>query len=305
VARAEDVEIHPGLPSFEYKTIRRVEAKSEFKVHKGLPTAEDASSRLRALAARLGANAVVNAMYQRTTSSGSYGGITATGLAVVLPEDIACPTCAETIKRKAQKCRFCGEALSAAPEPVIVQEPADGAPIGTAPLSRSKRQAWPTWRIVVVASIGAFVLLFIVAGIASEAERKSDPIGYARRQAARRAEAAELEQEKQSKLAAEKQAEADEVAAAALQVERERHSGMHCLSGWDGSNRSTVQQVKERLRDPSSFQHVETRIAPDGNGSHKLVMTYRAKNGFGGLNVEQVGASVDSATCEATLVVTE
>ena len=53
---------------------------------------------------------------------------------------------------------------------------------------------------------------------------------------------------------------------------------------FNGSHRGVVNFVEERLRDPDSFDHVETRITPiDENGQHTLMMQYRAANGFGGI----------------------
>jgi hypothetical protein len=59
-----------------------------------------------------------------------------------------------------------------------------------------------------------------------------------------------------------------------------------CFSAWDGSNKDLVQRVKANLRDPSSFEHIETRYVKI-NGGLQLTMFYRAKNGFGGMNIEQ------------------
>lgn len=99
--------------------------------------------------------------------------------------------------------------------------------------------------------------------------------------------------------AAGQQAPSAEAKAAAL----EKQKGMHCLSAWDGSNRSTVEQVKTDLRNPDSFQHAETTITPRlANGMHALRMKYRAENGFGGMNVETAVAAVEHESCEATLI---
>lgn len=79
--------------------------------------------------------------------------------------------------------------------------------------------------------------------------------------------------------------------------------GFHCLSGWDGANRSLVAQVEASLRNPSSFEHVETKIGPvNGSGKRPIIMQYRAQNGFGGLNVETATGTVDPRSCEATLI---
>lgn len=79
----------------------------------------------------------------------------------------------------------------------------------------------------------------------------------------------------------------------------EQRLGMHCLNKWDGSHRKMQDAIKERLRDPDSFKHVETRITPiDKNGNHTIFMTFRARNGFGGLNVQQAIGVVDNEECE-------
>jgi hypothetical protein len=82
----------------------------------------------------------------------------------------------------------------------------------------------------------------------------------------------------------------------------DRRTGMHCLSGWDGSNASFTDQVKARLREPDSFEHVETRITPvDKSGNHTVMMQYRAKNGFGGTNNPTAIGTVRQSDCAATV----
>jgi hypothetical protein len=93
-----------------------------------------------------------------------------------------------------------------------------------------------------------------------------------------------------------------EKAASAAASAEEKRKGFHCLSGWDGSNRSLVERVKSGLRDPGSFEHAETRITPEKNGKHTVFMKYRARNGFGGMNVGTAVAEVDHNTCEATII---
>ena len=57
------------------------------------------------------------------------------------------------------------------------------------------------------------------------------------------------------------------------------------------------------MRDPKSFEHIETRITPKNpQGDHQLVMQYRAKNGFGGMTVGAVVASVRNNDCSATIL---
>lgn len=87
------------------------------------------------------------------------------------------------------------------------------------------------------------------------------------------------------------------------QEREERRKGFHCLSSWDGSLSALKTDIKNRLRDPKSFDHVETKITPvNSYGEHVLVMTYRAKNGFGGVNVEQASALVKNSDCSYTII---
>jgi predicted RNA-binding Zn-ribbon protein involved in translation (DUF1610 family) len=69
--------------------------------------------KLQEAATRMGANAVINVTYDRGISATSWKALTATGIAVVFEtEDVKCPSCAETIKRDAKKCRYCGEEMN-------------------------------------------------------------------------------------------------------------------------------------------------------------------------------------------------
>ena len=100
---------------------------------------------------------------------------------------------------------------------------------------------------------------------------------------------------KEERLEAKRQAEkerleakrrAEEARLETVRKKEERRKGFHCLSGWDGSHRAFKAAVKRHLRDPDSFEHIETRVTPaDENGEHRIWMTYRARNGFGGMNV--------------------
>jgi hypothetical protein len=82
----------------------------------------------------------------------------------------------------------------------------------------------------------------------------------------------------------------------------EKRKGFHCLSGWDGTHRGTEKYVLAGLRDPDSYQHIETRITPVKNGKHTLVMQYRAKNGFGGYVPGTVVVEVNNKDCSGTVV---
>lgn len=53
------------------------------------------------------------------------------------------------------------------------------------------------------------------------------------------------------------------------------------FSAWDGSHRALTSQVKGGLKDPRSFEHVETRYTDHGDNTLTVTMRYRAKNSFG------------------------
>tara|TARA_R110002072_G_scaffold38314_4_gene110891 strand:+ start:2964 stop:3470 length:507 start_codon:yes stop_codon:yes gene_type:complete len=143
------------------------------------------------------------------------------------------------------------------------------------------------WRWGVYA-VGAFVVL-VLAGLA--VEMIFFPEEYDARLA--RIEAEQAANAKELALLAD---------AADTDAAVEREKGFHCLSAWDGSNRSTVDQVKAALRDPDSFEHIETSIYGNDAGEHGLWMDYRAQNGFGGMNVERIYARVDHESCEARVI---
>lgn len=81
-----------------------------------------------------------------------------------------------------------------------------------------------------------------------------------------------------------------------------RRQGLHCLSPWDGTNASLVDAVKETLRSPASFERIETLVSPVNNeGLHRVVMKYRAQNGFGGMSVERAEALISHDTCKVVI----
>jgi hypothetical protein len=125
-----------------------------------------------------------------------------------------------------------------------------------------------------------------------EAERLAAEQAEAQRKAA-----AEAEKLAQEKAEAERQAAADAA---------RRKAGFHCLSAWDGSHTGVKSAIKGVMREPSSFEHIETRITPvNEDGNHVLTMTYRARNGFGGMNVSTALVTVRNDDCHFTVLTIE
>ena len=71
-----------------------------------------------------------------------------------------------------------------------------------------------------------------------------------------------------------------------------------CLSRYDGAMPQLVQSVKQNLRDPESFQLIRTIAKPVGDdGVQHIWMSFRARNGFGGVNVSAATGTVDHPSC--------
>jgi energy-converting hydrogenase Eha subunit E len=98
------IKIFTGEPDQPYTVLGTVSAKQDDG------NIEDVGHVLIEEAAKMGANAIINVTYQRKVSLFSFSQLNAVGTAVVLESDeVECPSCAELIKSKAKKCRFCGE----------------------------------------------------------------------------------------------------------------------------------------------------------------------------------------------------
>lgn len=136
-----------------------------------------------------------------------------------------------------------------------------------------------------------------------ERAREADKAEQERLEAKAKAEEERLEAEARAE---QKRLEAEAKAKAEAEKQEKRLKGFHCLSAWDGSHTDFKRRVKNAMRNPSSFEHMETRIAPvSEDGQHILIMTYRAENGFGGMNVGRATGLVDNATCAATVISVE
>lgn len=100
---------------------------------------------------------------------------------------------------------------------------------------------------------------------------------------------------------------AAEMAAEEAKIAEDTRKGFHCLSGWDGSHADLVTRVKVGLRNPGSFEHVDTLITPVNSktGKHGVSMTFRSENGFGGTNVGRAVGEVDPVSCHVSNVVVD
>jgi len=107
------IEIHAGDPGRPKKSLGPVQARvGAATALSKAPTLEDVNFKLQEVAAKMGANGVINVTYDRGISMMSWKALTARGEAVVFEVDEkSCPECAETIKMAAVKCRFCGAAV--------------------------------------------------------------------------------------------------------------------------------------------------------------------------------------------------
>lgn len=64
------------------------------------------------------------------------------------------------------------------------------------------------------------------------------------------------------------------------------------FSRWDGSHRNLEKYIKSNLKDPSSYDHTKTSFR--GYDDYYIVTsTYRAKNSFGALVLENIKAKID------------
>lgn len=61
------------------------------------------------------------------------------------------------------------------------------------------------------------------------------------------------------------------------------------FSPWDGSHYELVYWLKSQLKDPGSYEHINTTYR-DNSDHLMLYMRYRAKNSFGGYSVGSVSA---------------
>lgn len=111
-------------------------------------------------------------------------------------------------------------------------------------------------------------------------------------------EAEKKQYEKEKKEYDEKNKKEKEIEDAKNEEEKLDKAQFNCTSHWDGSVPDVVNAVKNNLRDPSSFEHIETKVSLVSKDDEQVViMKYRARNGFGGMNVESVVALIKNSNC--------
>ena len=186
------------------------------------------------------------------------------------------------------------------PALIFLQSALIAAPIEALTSIRQRFGLVGKFRLIAIFVSGFAAMIALGAAIPDTPERRAERAKLERVQAAEEAAAVKRNQDAKD---AEKSRIAAKEALAKAKAAEERKSGFHCLSSWDGSHRGIVDALKESLRDPDSFQHVETRITPtDAKGNHMLLMKYRARNGFGGMNIGQLAAIVKDADCSFEIV---
>ena len=91
----------------------------------------------------------------------------------------------------------------------------------------------------------------------------------------------------------------EEKAASAVQEAEDKRQGFHCLNKNTGRHWDMESLIKQSLKDPDSFEEVDTLVGDVENGEHLIWVDYRARNSFGGMVSGSASAYVDTETCLA------
>lgn len=79
----------------------------------------------------------------------------------------------------------------------------------------------------------------------------------------------------------------------------EEQAGFHCLNYYSGALTDLEDAVKSSLRDPSSYEHISTRVTPiRGDKTHAVLVEYRARNGFGGYAIARAAGRYANSDCK-------
>lgn len=111
VIKTDEIPIYSTNLNKPYVDFGKISVRADSSPFSKTATMYDVNARLKEEAIRLGANAIINTQYKRSSLT-SWRGIKATGTAVYIQSDEKkCPFCAEKIKREAIKCKHCGSDL--------------------------------------------------------------------------------------------------------------------------------------------------------------------------------------------------
>lgn len=87
------------------------------------------------------------------------------------------------------------------------------------------------------------------------------------------------------------------------QLAAEKKLGYRCLISTDVSHTEFKRRIRDLQREPDSFEHIETRLTKKrADGSHEILMKYRSRNGFGGMNISVASADMDNETCKISRI---
>ena len=125
----------------------------------------------------------------------------------------------------------------------------------------------------------------------------------AKAQETRASERATRESAKATREAATAIAKSTQEVVNATATATHRHQGFHCLSVWDGHSGQMNALIKTYLNDPSSMEVHSTRIAPESDGTHLIIVDFGAKNALSGMVRNIAKGLVDHETCEALVVI--
>lgn len=86
---------------------------------------------------------------------------------------------------------------------------------------------------------------------------------------------------------------------------KDGNSQLECGHGWAGQNWAFERAVKENLKDPGSYEHIESKFGvPDAEGNQIATLKYRARNGFGGMEIANAEGVLNVNDCLESFVMT-
>jgi len=160
------------------------------------------------------------------------------------------------------------------------------------------RKSAVTALLVAGVGVGTYQFNNTPEGRAAAAKRDAEALAkFDKENEERRAEEAAEKRKADAESRKQAEAQAQELAA----EDAKKASGEHCFSSWDGSVYALKEGVKQAMRNPDSFDHASTTYSRKGK-LLEVRMTYRGQNGFGGMNIEQIKATMEPRTCQIVSV---